>query len=99
MLQVEIVTGMTAEELKANINTFIATLQDDAVKDIKVEASEGIATILYVIQDEWKKHMCCDCQYWDDQGDNESTSGLCHECGQRRRFNCKACKYFKDIRG
>lgn len=97
MLQVEIVTGMTAEELKANINTFIATLQDDAVKDVKVEASDGIATILYVIQEKWKKRLCCDCQYWDDGGETKPT-GLCHQCGQRRRFNYPACEFFKDVR-
>lgn len=98
MLQVEIVTGMTAEEIKANINAFLATLQEDAVKDIKVEASDGIATILYVIQDEWKKRMCCECQYWDDGGET-TTSGICHQCGSRRRFNYPACKCFKDVRG
>ena len=98
MLQVEIVTGMTAEEIKRNVNVFLTTLQDDAVKDIKVEASEGIATILYVIQDEWKKRMCCECQYWDDGGET-TTSGICHQCGARRRFNYPACECFKDVRG
>ena len=98
MLQIEFVTGMTAEEIKDNINTFLATLQDDAVKDIKVEASEGVATILYVIEEEWKKRICCDCQHWDDGGETTPT-GLCQVCGQRRRFNSKACDKYKDVRG
>lgn len=98
MLQIEIVTGMTTEEIKSNVNRFLTTLQDEAVKDIKVEAAEGIATILYVIQEEWKKRMCCECQYWDDGGET-TTSGLCHQCGQRRRFNYPACNCFKDVRG
>lgn len=97
MLQVEIVNGMTSDEIKRNINTFLATLQDDAVKDIKVEAAEGIATILYVIQELWKDRICCDCKYWDDGGETGVT-GLCHEHGQRRRFNYKACDCFKDVR-
>lgn len=98
MLQIEIVTGMTTEEIKGNVNRFLTTLQDEAVKDIKVDAAEGIATILYVIQEEWKKRMCCECQYWDDGGET-TTSGLCHQCGQRRRFNYPACKCFNDVRG
>ena len=98
MLQIEIVTGMTSEEIKRNVNRFLTTLQDDAVKDIKVEASDGIATILYVIQDKWKKRMCCECQYWDDGGET-TTSGICHDCGARRRFNYPACEHFKDVRG
>ena len=98
MLQIEIVTGMTTDEIKSNVNRFLTTLQDEAVKDIKVEAAEGVATILYVIQEEWKKRMCCECQYWDDGGET-TTSGLCHQCGQRRRFNYPACNCFKDVRG
>lgn len=98
MLQVEIVTGMTSDEIKRNINMFLATLQEDAVKDIKVEAAEGIATILYVFKELWEDRICCDCQYWDDGGETGVT-GLCHEHGQRRRFNYKACECFKDVRG
>ena len=34
---------------------------------------------------------------WDDGGET-TTSGLCHQCGQRRRFNNKACRSFRDVR-
>lgn len=98
MIQIKVVTGMTVEELQTAANEFLTTLQDEAVKDVKINAPEGIATILYVYQEEWENHMCCDCQYWDDGGEM-TTSGICHECGKRRRFNNKACKCFKDVRG
>lgn len=99
MLQVEIVTDVTAEGLRDAINVFLKTLPDDVVKDINVEASEGIATILYVVKESWKGHMCCDCRFWDDSNDCEAVIGLCQVCGGRRRFSSKSCDKFQDIRG
>ena len=101
MLQVEIVTGdIAANGLQNAVNEFLKGLQDeDAVKDINVQASEGIATILYVVKESWKGNMCCDCRYWDDSNDCEALIGLCQVCGGRRRFNNNSCKHFKDIRG
>lgn len=99
MLQIEIVTGETKKELQSNVNTFLTTLSDDAVKSIKTEASECTATILYVVKESWKGHMCCDCRYWDDSNDCEALIGLCQVCGGRRRFNNNSCEHFKDIRG
>lgn len=98
MLQIKIVNGVGYGEIEDKINEFLATVDDDAVKDIKFDATEGIATIQYAIKEAWKDMMCCDCAYWDDGGE-PVTSGLCQECGSRRRFNCKACSHFKDVRG
>lgn len=99
MLQIKIVTGMTSEELTRSANEFLATIDDEAVKDIKVEASEGIATIQYIVQEAWKGNMCCDCRYWDDNNDCEALIGLCQMCGGRKRFDKKACNKFSDVRG
>ena len=96
MLQVEIVKGSNLQDA---INDFLKTLKEDAVKAIKVEASEGIATILYTVKESWEGHLCCDCRYWDDSNDCEAMIGLCQVCGGRRRFNNKSCESFKDIRG
>lgn len=98
MLQIKIVTGVENQDLENEVNRFLTTVDDDAVKDIKVDTSKGIATIQYVIKELWKGQMCCDCKYWDDGGE-PTTSGLCQECGQRRRFNAKACERYKDVRG
>lgn len=99
MLQVKVISTAIETDLENEINLFLTTVETDAVKDIKVDLFSNTAIIQYELVEEWQSALCCDCQYWDDQGDSASTSGLCHECGQRRRFNCKACKCFKDIRG
>lgn len=98
MLQIKIITVTHLSELDTTVNEFLATLDDEAVKDIKTDIEKGTATIQYAIKEAWKDMMCCDCAYWDDGGE-PVTSGLCQECGSRRRFNCKACSHFKDVRG
>lgn len=95
MLQVKLVQGKDMETLENNVNRFLASLSSD-VKDIKVDGAT--AFVLYELEELWKDRMCCECQYWDDGGETGVT-GICHECGQRRRFNYKACECFKDIRG
>lgn len=99
MVQIKIVTGMTAEELTSATNEFLATLQNDAVKDIHVDAENGVVTVQYIVKDLWEGHLCCDCRYWDDSNDCEAMIGLCQVCGGRRRFSNKPCEHFKDIRG
>ena len=98
MLQIKLVQGKDIKSLNDAANEFLAVFDEDAVKDIKVDYDKLIALIQYVANEEWKSRMCCECQYWDDGGE-PTTSGICHECGQRRRFNYKACECFKDVRG
>ena len=98
MLQIEIVNN-EGKGLKHNVNEFLKTVDEDAVKDIKVEASEGTATILYIVKEKWKGHLCCDCRFWDDGNDVEAMIGLCQARGGRRRFNNNSCECFKDVRG
>lgn len=98
MLKVKIVAVTKLAELEPAINDFIATLDEEAIKDISIDITKGTAIIQYVAQEEWRNHICADCKYWDDGGSPSAVGGLCHECGTRRRFNCKACKSFKDIR-
>lgn len=98
MLQIKLIPGKDIESLNNAVNAFLAVLSDEAVKDIKTDLDRMIAFIEYSTNEEWKKRMCCECQYWDDGGET-GTSGMCQECGQRRRFNCKACECFKDVRG
>lgn len=96
MLQIKYVQGKDMQTLENNVNAFLASLTFEEVKDI--QHGDGIVTILYERKGAWIGMMCCDCQFWDDGGET-TTSGICHECGQRRRFNAKACKCFKDVRG
>lgn len=96
MLQIKYVQGKDIETLEHNINAFLASLTFEEVKDIR--HGDGIVTILYERKNAWVGMMCCDCKYWDDGGE-PTTSGICQECGQRRRFNAKACERYKDLRG
>ena len=101
MLQVKIVQECEVADLNKSINDFLATIKSEDVKDIKYGLSDIplIAIIQYEVTQAYTNRKCYDCELWDDGGDPSSTSGLCHDCGQRRRFNCNACKSFKDIRG
>lgn len=98
MLQIKLITGGILKEWIKEVNLFLATLPSDAVKDIELDKQALIALISYQAEEEYTNRLCCDCQHWDDGGSPSATGGLCHECGGRRRFNAKACKYFKDIR-
>ena len=99
MIQVNILNGDNSKELMASVNDFLKTLDDEAVMDIKVDELTWTAVVQYKVIEAWTKAKCYDCKYWDDDGDPSAVSGMCHECGQRRRFNCKACARFYDIRG
>ena len=98
MLKVKIVAVKQFADLEPTINNFIATLEEEAINDISIDIEKGTAIIQYIAQEEWKKRICADCKYWDDGGSTSSVAGLCHECGKSMRFNCRACKSFKDIR-
>ena len=103
MLQVKILQGTEVADLNKSINDFLATIKSEDVRDIKfgltAENIPLIAIIQYEITEAFVNRKCYDCKYWDDGGSTSAVSGLCHECGQRRRFNCDACSMFKDARG
>jgi len=95
MIQIKFVQGKDLVTLEKGVNEFLASLSSEEVKDIKRE--ECLVTILYDKKDAWVGMMCCDCKYWDDGGEPVPI-GLCQECGQRRRFDAKACDRYKDVR-
>lgn len=99
MLQIQIVTGENIERLNINVNKFLATINSDAVKNIDVNVPNLTAIIQYKTKEIWQDRLCSECKYWDDSGSSDAVTGLCQECGGRRRFNCKACESFKDLRG
>ena len=62
MLQVNIVTGDNKDELMININSFLETIVDnEAVKDIKVNETTWTAVIQYKVIEQWSKSKCYDC--------------------------------------
>lgn len=98
MLQLKTVIVKSIEDLDTSVNEFLSTIESDAFRSLEVKEEKGLAFILYEAKESWKGRMCADCQYWDDGNSSDSVSGICHECGGRRRFNCKACDRFKDVR-
>jgi hypothetical protein len=86
------------QNIDDQVNAFLRTLKSEAVKSIDVRET-GFAVIQYEIKDAWSDRICSECKYWDDGGSVDAVSGLCQECGGRRRFNCRACDRFKDVRG
>jgi hypothetical protein len=100
MLQIKIVQGKDADDLNERVNEFLATVKSDAIHDnIDFDIPNMVAIIKYDVFEEWHGRLCSECKYWDDGESSDSVSGLCQERGCRRRFNGKACKSFKDVRG
>ena len=98
MLHIKTVFFSSVKEIDASVNEFLDTIETESFRSIEVKEEKGMALILYEVKEEWKNRICYECKYWDDGGSTDSVSGLCQECGGRRRFNCKACNRFKDVR-
>lgn len=94
-MQVKIIVGNSYAELETDVNEFLADLSEDP-KSIQFDLDNWSAIIEY---DKNIKAMCCDCKHWDDGGDVEALIGLCQKNGGRKRFSCKSCKDFLDVRG
>lgn len=100
MLQIKIVKGKDIGDLNERVNEFLATVKSDAIKDnIDFDIPELVAIIKYELLEQWHGRLCSECKYWDDGESSDSVSGLCQECGKRRRFNAKACERYQDVRG
>ena len=96
MLQIKTIYDTGLAELDKKVNEFLKDIPEDNVRSI--ELHDNCMLIQYVIEEEWEKSLCCDCQFWDDSGDSGSPVAFCQIRGQRRRFNCRACENYKDIR-
>lgn len=98
MIQIELVEGKNIRSLKNAANDFLKSYDTESIQDISFDFDHMVAVIKYELGAEWVNRICSECQYWDDSGSSDAVSGLCQEHGGRKRFNCKACKEFKDVR-
>lgn len=101
MRQVKIIKSddiKSASDLQDSINACLVPVKSDDVISIDINLSELSAVIEYIANEEYMDRICSECQYWDDGDSASAVSGLCQDRGGRRRFNCKACESFKDIR-
>ena len=96
MLQIKMFSGLNIE---SDINEFLKGIDEDSLIGMTWNELQTQAVLQYKLKEAWDGMMCGDCKYWDDGGSTSAVSGICHECGGRRRFNSRACKCFKDVRG
>ena len=99
MLKVKIIESVAGRNLVDDLNDFLATLKSEDVRKTVYDQFPQFIVVEYEKREAWAGKMCAECQYWDDSGSSDAVVGLCQECGGRKRFNCKACSRFKDIRG
>ena len=99
MLKVKIIDAETRHKMEDELNEFLSSLTSKDIRNITYDFSNFTVAIEYELTDAWKDMICADCQHWDDGNSCDSVIGVCQECGGRKRFNCKACERFKDIRG
>lgn len=98
MLKVKIIDAVTRHKMEDELNGFLSSLTSEDVRNITYDFPNLTVAIEYEITDAWKNMICADCQYWDDGNSADAVIGMCQECGGRKRFNCKACERFKDVR-
>lgn len=96
MLQIKSISISSISDMDEKVNEFLKTIPEDNVRGITI--SENYVLIQYIVEETWQKNLCCDCQYWDDSEGSGSVVGFCQIKGLRKRFNCKACEHYKDIR-
>lgn len=96
MRKVKFVTGISLEDLNANLNDYLSTLAENDV-NIKYQLED---LLVIVEHGEVKQSVCrcCDCQHYDPSEDHRGAWGLCHRKGIRTKFSSLSCGDFDDIR-
>lgn len=96
MLQVKICTGLDYQDLQASVNDALSKIDYNEPKIIW-DKEKFVAIIEYIVNESYKRSLCCECQYWQENG-HASMMGMCQNFGKRKRFDCKACASWKDVR-
>lgn len=96
MLQTRICEGLDFKDLQRSVNEALSEINSDDPKIIW-ETSNLLAIIEYVVNESYKKSLCCECQYWKEN-ETSSLMGICQLAGKRKRYDCKPCASYKDIR-
>jgi len=96
MLQTKFILGTDVPDLERSVNDFLSTLSTESV--CKYFPDNCLVVVEYQIHEEYKVSLCCECSLWDSQN-RSNLFGFCQLTGDRKRFSCKACPSYKDIRG
>lgn len=98
MLQVLYVCGIDMPDLIESLNKTLSGLNSKEKPNIIYNRDKVEAIVEYEPVEVYENSLCCECQYFDTSGSASDVSGLCQLKGKRCRFNCRACKDYKDIR-
>lgn len=96
MKQTIFVTGLDLDDLNRRLNKALSEIEGES--SISYHFDNMLAVIEYDTSAAYASNICCECQYWDSSNSESDVSGICQLKGKRCRFNCKACKDYKDIR-
>ena len=94
MLKTKFIEGEDRQDLEQKLNKALEEI--DGSPKIQYFENRWMAVIEYQEKPEYEGRLCCDCKFWDDDG--RSLANFCTMTGKRTRYNCKACKQFKDLR-
>lgn len=94
MLQTRAIFGTDLPDLFETLNNELTKIDSE-----KVEIKYFLDNLTIVIEfEESYNRLCCECQHWDSSNGTSDVNGFCQLSGNRKRFNCRACKNYKDIR-
>ena len=96
-MQIEIIVGTDYRDLTNQVNAYLEKIKSKEDPKVDIDFKNVAAVVSYT--ESVGNNLCCECRYFDDGDSPDSLIGLCQEHGGRKRFNCKSCKEFKDIRG
>ena len=92
-MQVKFITGNSLTELEDGVNSFLDGLSDEP-QEVRFDIDKLNVIIIY--NKVRKNALCCECKFWQDT--DGGTMGLCQRYGGRKRFDCKACANYEDVR-
>lgn len=95
MLQTKFILGTDMPDLERSLNKFLSELSAESV--CKYFPESCLVVVEYKTDEEYKTSLCCECSMWDSPN-SSNLYGFCQLKGDRKRFNCKACPSYKDIR-
>lgn len=93
MLQTKFVMGTDLPDLNQSLNMALSQIKSDNVK-INYFLDNLTAVVEYNTSEDYANRLCCECSEWEEIKTG-GMSGICHACGKKKRFSCRACESFK----
>ena len=96
MLQTKFVQGINLTDLNERLNQALSEITSKE-PSIKYFLDDNLAIIEYRTNEAYQNRLCSECAHWEDTG-NGTLVNFCTQDGKRKRYNCKACPMYKDLR-